>query len=174
MLYIFSIDPLPSPGSTFIAFPSLYTSQNAQLFNKSNILAWYVQQQQKLSRYICQGWPCAIYLNAINCAKRCKLAAYAHLRSSRTPLAPVLLWHISCWPCQWENLDSFTAYCSRLSGFSMKSKALIKHTAVVIIWRRCLFGNNDSLESIAGHHQGTLLLLHFCCCRWLPQRRHLH
>lgn len=174
MLYIFSIDLLPSPGSTFIAFPSLYTSQNTQLFNKSNILAWYVQQQQKLSRYICQGWPCAIYLNAINCAKRCKLVAYAHLRSSQTPLAPVLLWHISCWPCQWENLDSFTAYCSRLSGFSMKSKALIKHTAVVIIWRRCLFGNNDSLESIAGHHQGTLLLRHFCCCRWLPQRRHLH
>ena len=42
-------------------------------------------------------------------------------------VVPTLLCHISC-PLSFGNSGSFTAYCSKLSGFSMKSKILIIST----------------------------------------------
>ena len=57
----------------------------------------------------------------------CK-AVIRRISSARLTTAPVFLCHISCHPCHWENPDSFTAYCSRLSGFSMKSNTLIIST----------------------------------------------
>lgn len=36
-----------------------------------------------------------------------------------------------------------------------------QHASLVIVRCRCVFGNHDFLESIAGQHQGTLLLFHF-------------
>ena len=40
-----------------------------------------------------------------------------------------------------------------------------QYAAVVIVRCRCIFGNNNLLESVTGHHQGTLFLFHFCLIR---------
>ena len=48
-----------------------------------------------------------------------------------------------------------------------------QHTAVVLIRCRRIFGNNDFLESVAGHHQGALFLFHFCLIRDSVSRRNI-